>query len=193
MRPGFARVIDIGIIRVEKGQVVERYQTLINPGMSVPSFISGFTGIRDADLVSAPEFEEVALEIERLLKDAVFVAHNAAFDYGFMKAEFARIGMEWGAETLCSVQLSRTLFPKERSHSLDAVITRHSIRILERHRALPDAEAVLQFMQKVNASVKPETLRRAVAKVRSGTISSAEEYNFVQLLDTGGDIESVIV
>ena len=91
MRPGFARVMDIGIIRVEKGKVVEKFQTLVNPGYSVPGFISEFTGIRDEHLQDAPQFDEVALEVERLLKDAVFVAHNAAFDYGFIKAEFARL------------------------------------------------------------------------------------------------------
>src|ERR1043166_8512709 len=106
MRPGFARVMDIGIIRVEKGKVVEKYQTFVQPGQFVPAFISSFTGITDDHLAGAPEFEEVALEVERLLKDAVFVAHNAAFDYGFIKAEFARLGIEWSAETLCSVKLS---------------------------------------------------------------------------------------
>jgi DNA polymerase-3 subunit epsilon len=183
MRPGVARVMDIGIIRVENGAVVERYETLVHPGMEVPAFISGFTGIRDSDLADAPAFDEIALEVERMLKDAVFVAHNATFDYGFMKAEFARIGMDWRAETLCTVQLSRALFPRERSHSLDAVIERHGIDISDRHRALPDAEAVLQFLQKAAAMTEPRVLARAVASVRRMPSVPAGYGDFVYVRD----------
>lgn len=186
MRPGFARVMDIGIIRVEKGNVVEKYQTLVNSGQSVPGFISEFTGITDEDLLGAPPFDEVALEVERLLKDAVFVAHNAAFDYGFIKAEFARVGMEWDAETLCSVKLSRALFPKMKSHSLDSIIERYSIHCASRHRALPDAEAVWDFFKKLGRSVKPALLERAVRAVRSGVVSGVGRDTFSALPESAG-------
>ncbi len=186
MRPGFARVMDIGIIRVEKGKIVEKYQTFVNPGMSVPGFISSFTGITDEQLVGAPNFDEVALEVERLLKDAVFVAHNAGFDYGFIKAEFARIGMDFHSETMCSVKLSRALFPKERSHSLDSLIARHDIQIQDRHRALPDAEAVWQFFQKIGKSVKPKVLSAAVTAVRDGVIPGVGRDSFAALPDSPG-------
>lgn len=188
MRPGLARVMDIGIIRVERGDVVERYQTLIHPGMIVPPYISGFTGIRDVDLEDAPSFDEVALTVERLLKGSVFVAHNAAFDYGFIKAEFACVGMEWTAETLCTVQLSRALFPRERSHSLDAVIERHGIDISDRHRALPDAEAVLQFMKKAVDMTEPKILARAVASVRRAPAGTAVRGSLTYVYDNADDV-----
>lgn len=186
MRPGFARVMDIGIIRIEKGEVIERFQTFVNPNMPVPEFISSFTGIFDEHVAAAPQFDEVALEVERLLKGAVFVAHNASFDYGFIKAEFARIGMEFEAQTICSVQLSRALFPKERSHSLDAIIERHGIVCGARHRALPDAEAVLQFFQDIEKKVDAKRLRTAVDLVAKGMTSGVGREDFSKLPDTAG-------
>lgn len=186
MRPGFARVMDIGIIRVEKGHVVERYQTFVNPNSSVPGFISSFTGISDDDLVGAPQFDEVALEVERLLKDAVFVAHNAAFDYGFIKSEFARIGMDFQSQTLCTVQLSRTLFPGEKSHSLDAIIQRHGIMCSSRHRALPDAEAILDFFNDIEEKIDSKRLKTAIALVSKGMVSNVGREDFAKLPDSAG-------
>ncbi len=169
MRPGSARVIDIGIIRVENGIVTERYETLVNPGERVPYFITRLTGITDSMLESAPPFSDVALEVERLLSGAVFVAHNAAFDYGFMKYEFTRAGIDWSADTLCTVALSRRLDPFATSHSLDAVIDRYGIGVGDRHRALPDAEAVWEFVSSVDREVDPNVLSRLIPLREQGT------------------------
>lgn len=168
MRPPYSRVMDIGIIRVEHGKVVERFTTLLNPGVRIPPSIQGFTSISEEDVARAPMFEDVALYVEELLKDAVFVAHNAAFDYNFVTHEFKRIGMSFAAEQLCTVALSRTLFPEMRSHSLDAIIDRYGINVSARHRALPDAEAVLHFMQEAARTVPEDALSSAVERVRKG-------------------------
>jgi len=164
MRPPYSRVIDIGIIRVEGGVEVERYQTLVNPQTSVPAFISDMTSITDADLVGAPTFDEVALEVEELLKDAVFVAHNVGFDYAFMQSEFRRLDMDFKAPTLCSAALSRSLFPHHKRHNLDSLIHRHELVIDGRHRALPDADAVWQFFQKIGEDVSERRLREAITR-----------------------------
>ncbi len=169
MHPSYARVIDIGIIRVENGAVVKRYETLVNPGEPLPRIITRLTGITDAMLVGAPAFADVALEVEKMLAGSVFVAHNAAFDYGFIKHEFSRAGIEWSADSLCTVLLSRQLFPRERSHSLDAIIERYGIGTDERHRALPDAEAVLEFMESISREVEPSVLERALRIRATGT------------------------
>lgn len=169
MHPSYARIIDIGIIRVEEGEVVKRYQTLVNPEEPVPRMITRLTGITDDMVKEAPPFADVALEVERMLAGAVFVAHNAAFDYGFVKHEFARTGLEWSAESLCTVSLSRTLFPGESSHSLAAIIERYGIGVDGRHRALPDAEAVLEFMESVSREVEPRVLANALRTRESGT------------------------
>ena len=169
MRAAFSRIIDIGIIRIEHGKVTRRYQTLLNPGVSLPPFIKRITNITDDALAGAPTFEEVALEIQELLQGAVFVAHNVAFDYSFVQNEFKRSGIEWNAPKLCSVNLSRALYPKERSHNLDSIIERFDIAISERHRALPDAEAVLAFFKKVSKTVTEEKLLEAIESVMDKT------------------------
>ncbi|HEV7121607.1 MAG TPA: exonuclease domain-containing protein, partial [Candidatus Paceibacterota bacterium] len=189
MRPPFSRVIDLGIIRVEDGTVTERFETLINPGVSIPSYIRRFTSITDEDLQDAPSFEEIALQVEALLKDAVFVAHNAPFDYAFIKSEFRRLDMEFNAETLCSVRLSRALFPKERSHSLESIINRYGIKTHARHRAMPDAQAVWDFFQLIDKTVDAKEIQRAVQAVRQGGDSPAPRVardTFAELPDSAG-------
>jgi DNA polymerase-3 subunit epsilon len=165
MRAAFSRITDIAIIRVEKGKVVKRYETLINPGVSLPPYIKRITGLTDEDIAGAPSFEEVALEIEGILKGAVFVAHNVAFDYSFLQSEFRRIGIGWAAPKLCSVSLSRALFPEHKKHNLDAIIERHGITCDTRHRAMPDAEAVLSFFMSLQKKVARKKLEDAVYRV----------------------------
>jgi len=186
MRPGLARVIDIGIIRVEEGKVVRRYQTLVNPGLPIPQSITGFTGLDDESVARAPSFDEVALEVKELLDGAIFVAHNVGFDYGFIKSEFLRIGMQFEAETLCSVQLSRALFPKERSHSLDSIIARHGIECESRHRALPDAEAVWKYFNLLARDFDTKTLSTAVDYVRRGKAPMVGKDSFADMPDGAG-------
>lgn len=188
MRPPFSRIIDIGIIRVEKGEVVERYETLLNPGTSIPGFITRITNLRDEDLQDAPSFEDVALKIEELTKDAVFVAHNVSFDYNFVRSEFGRLSMPFSAETLCSVKLSRALYPSARSHSLDSLIDRHGLRMTERHRALPDAEAVLQFFELVSEEFSEDELRSAIARTRQSSFRKEKiaKDTFTELPDSAG-------
>lgn len=169
MRAAFSRIIDIGIIRVEHGKVVKRYQTLLNPGVSLPSFITNITSLTDEDLSGAPTFSEVALEIQELLEGAVFVAHNVSFDYNFVQSEFERAGILWKATKLCSVNLSRALFPKEKTHNLDAIISRFSISISERHRALPDAEAVFSFFQIISKTLPQELISASLEQVLDQT------------------------
>lgn len=169
MHPSYARIIDIGIIRVEQGVVVKRYETLVNPGEPIPRIITRLTGITDEIVKDAPSFSDVALEVEKHLAGAVFVAHHAAFDYGFVKHEMFRAGIDWSAESLCTVLLSRKLFPGERSHSLEAIIERYGIGVDERHRALPDAEAVLEFMESISREVEPRVLERALRIRETGT------------------------
>jgi len=168
MRPPYSRVMDIGIIRVEHGRVVERFSTLLNPGTRIPPSIQSFTTIREEDVARAPQFEDVALQVEELLKDAVFVAHNAAFDFNFMQHEFKRLDMPFAPERLCTVALSRALYPDARGHSLDAVIARHGLTAPIRHRALPDAEAVWDFMQDAAMHTPEARLADAVHRVRTG-------------------------
>ena len=110
---------------LDGGVVVEEWSSLVNPGCHIPRGITTITGI-DTDMVAeAPRFEELGEAILRRLDGCLFVAHNAGFDYGFLRSEFRRIGMRFSAPRLCTVRLSRALFPEEHGHSLDALIARH--------------------------------------------------------------------
>jgi DNA polymerase-3 subunit epsilon len=94
----------------------------------------------------APTFAEIADEAFDRLRGKVVIAHNASFDYKFLCAEFERAGHRYASETLCTVELSRRLYPREASHSLDAILDRFGIELQSRHRALDDAKALLRFL-----------------------------------------------
>ncbi len=175
------QIIEIGIIRIENGCIVDTFQTLIQPHRPISSLITNITGITNKDLEGKPTFEEVALGIEELLTDAIFVAHNARFDYGFIKNEFKRLGIEWTAKTLCTVKVSRTLFPQQKSHSLESIINTHKITVKARHRAYDDAEAMLKFLQIAETVLSPETVSAAINEaLGSHTLPSNIDPKIVQ-------------
>lgn len=145
------RVIEVAAVVVRGNKVVEKYQTLVDPGFEISDRISKFTGIKKSDLVGKPSFAEVAPELISVInRGGVFVAHNAPFDYGFLEEEFKRVDMPFASSSLCTVDLSRALYPGESSHNLDAIMKRFNIRIKNRHRALDDVMATWYFFQKVN-------------------------------------------
>ncbi len=139
------RIIEIGVVRVESGKVVKTWEQLINPGQWLPDFIVGLTNITPQMLEHQPRFADIADELLELLDGSLFVAHNARFDYTFLKAEFRRLNISVSWPHMCSVRLSRSLFPDHRSHSLDSLIERHNLVCSARHRALSDAEVIWQF------------------------------------------------
>jgi len=96
-------------------------------------------------IVSAPTFDEVALEVADILDGALFIAHNAPFDYGFLSTEFERLKIEFTPPYLCTAKLSRYLFPEQRRHNLDTIIERFSLDAGSRHRALDDARVLHQL------------------------------------------------
>lgn len=140
-------IIEIGIIRVEDGVITDTYQTLLQPGTTLQPIITSITGITDSDLDGAPAFEAVSGRVQELLADAIFVAHNAGFDYSFVKSEFRRLGIAFNAKTVCTVKVSRRLYTGEKSHNLDALIQRHGLAMENRHRAYDDAYALIGFLK----------------------------------------------
>lgn len=142
-----SRVLEVAAIRFENGEVVKEFSTLVDPGTRIPPVITSITGITQQDIIGAPGFEAIADELLEILDGAVFIAHNVRFDYSFLKQEFALIGTTFSPRLLCTVRLSRYLYSDQQGHSLEKLIARHSIPVLERHRALEDARAILYFSQ----------------------------------------------
>jgi len=146
-RPGSDRVTEIGVIEVERFEVVSEWSTLVNPGVALPSEIQALTGITHEMLAQAPRFADLAASLHERLAGRVFIAHNARFDYGFLRREFDRVGIRFQPRAVCSVKLAKRLYPRERGHDLDSLIARHRLACEARHRALPDAQAVWQFLR----------------------------------------------
>lgn len=158
----YDRIIEIGVLRIEDGRLVETYSTLVDPERNISYHIQSLTGITNADLTGAPTFSDIKEELLRVLDGCVFVAHNARFDYGFVRHEFQRVGVDFSARSLCSARLSRKLFPQQRRHSLDSIIQRFDIRCTNRHRALDDARVIWDFLQALPNQVGAPRLSVAV-------------------------------
>ncbi len=160
----YGQIIEIGIIRVEDGAVVDTYQTLLKPARPLPPIITSITGITDRDLEDAPMFESVAGRVQELLEGAVFVAHNAAFDYSFVKQELSRVGVRFNAKTLCTVKVSRALYPREERHNLDSLIARHGLPMENRHRAYDDADAMIAFLAAATKDQGTDSVQAAMSR-----------------------------
>jgi DNA polymerase-3 subunit epsilon len=163
--PGHDRIIEVGVLRVDDGTVSRTFSSLINPGCYLPPEITVLTGIHAEDLEHAPAFTELAAELRQLLDGAVFVAHNARFDYAFIKSEFSRMTETFSARTLCTVKLSRRLFPEEHRHNLDSIIERFGFSCDSRHRALSDAAVLWDFYGLVRERFGDETLLSAIGEL----------------------------
>lgn len=162
-RSTYDRIIEIGIVRVEDNKIIRTYNTLINPLSYIPPEIERITGIKASDVTNAPIFRNIMDEVQEILADCVFVAHNVRFDYGFLKTEFIRENISFSPRHFCTVRLSRALFPEHRHHNLDSIIERFDIPCLNRHRALDDAKVLFDFYIKIQATIDPEKLDKAIS------------------------------
>jgi DNA polymerase-3 subunit epsilon len=139
------RITEIAIYHHDGLQITDHYHTLLNPGRKIPQFITGLTGITSKMVEEAPAFETVAEEIMNWLKDRIFVAHNAQFDFSFLKKEFGGAGINWQTKKLCTVRLSRKIIPGLESYSLGRLAESLGIKIPDRHRAGGDAQATARI------------------------------------------------
>jgi DNA polymerase-3 subunit epsilon len=156
------RITEIGVVEVGP-QHVSTWTSLVNPGQPIPPFIQQLTGITNAMVRDAPPFAALAPALFERLDGKLFVAHNASFDRGFLRAEFERAGLAFNPDVLCTVRLSRALFPREARHGLDALIERHGLVPAARHRALADADLLWQFWRELHDIVPLERLREQIA------------------------------
>ena len=150
--PARERVTEVGVVRVDfdgDDVRVDEWSTLVNPGVPIPAEIQWLTGITNEMVRAAPSFAEVSQLVFDRLAGAIFVAHNARFDYGFLRAEFNRAGVSFNARTLCTVRLSRHLYPDRSPHTLDAIIARFNLDGEPRHRALGDARVLWRLLQRL--------------------------------------------
>lgn len=147
-------ITEIAIIVHNGNEVVERYETLINPHQDIPIYIQALTGINEEMVADAPDFREVAAEIYKLLQDKIFVAHNVNFDYSFVRHHLESCGYTLNVKKLCTVRLGRKLFPGLPSYSLGKLCSSLAIPLNNRHRAGGDAEATAFLLSMLIAKDK---------------------------------------
>src|SRR5690606_12367704 len=156
-----ASITEVAVIQADEDGVRE-WSTLIRPESRIPRHIERLTGISNEMVADAPRFETIANELFDRLHGRIFVAHNARFDHSHIKAAFRRMGVTIRPRVLCTVKLSRRLFPNERRHSLDHLIARHGLKTDARHRALGDAQVLWQFWETIHKNLPAAHIEDAV-------------------------------
>lgn len=167
--PSRDHITEIGILVTEGDTLIETWSSLVNPGVPIPLRIQELVGITNEMVEGAPRFEQVADEVMVRLEGAVFVAHNARFDYNFLRAAYERMGRLWSSPVICTVKFSRAMDPEFPRHGLDAIIARNGYSIESRHRALDDASIVWRFLGDARQRADDTRLQRAWDKAFTPT------------------------
>ena len=181
------RITEVGVVLVDE-EGIREWSQLLNPQARIPAFIERLTGITNDMVLPAPIFADIARELNTLLEGYLFIAHNARFDYGFLKNEFKRLNIVFRPNILCNVKLSRALFPEHKHHNLDSLIERHSLTVSDRHRALGDAQLIHQFWQDIHKTLDEAYIAATVKKLvgRPSLPSQVDEALIQGLPDTAG-------
>lgn len=149
------KITEIAIFIHDGNKVVDEFTTLINPERTIPPFVARLTGISDEMVAKAPKFFEVAKKVIELTEGCIVVAHNAGFDYNFLKHEFKMLGFDYRKNSLCTVQLSRVILPGYKSYSLGKLCKSLGIELNGRHRAFGDAGATVTLFEMLLDKGKP--------------------------------------
>jgi len=143
--PKSSKITEIAMFKYDGNEIIDQYETLIDPEMPIPEFIVNLTGISDKMVRDAPKFFEVAKQIVEFTEDCVFVAHNVNFDYGIVRQEFRKLGYDYRRQHLCTVNASRKILPGLESYSLGKLSRNLGIELVGRHRAGGDAFATAKL------------------------------------------------
>jgi DNA polymerase-3 subunit epsilon len=157
-------ITEISIHVFDGEKVVEKFETLINPGQPIPYFIQTMTGITDKMVADAPRFEEIAERIHTVLSNKIFVAHNVNFDYSFINAHLKQSGFDLNSKKLCTVRLSRKIFPGFPSYSLGKLCQSLGIPIYDRHRASGDTAATVTLFQLLLQKDKEQHIQKSLQR-----------------------------
>lgn len=174
-----AKIIELGAYRLHSGEIIDEFQTLVNPGVLLPRFISALTGITDEMLAGAPKFAEIVDAWLDFAGDAVLVAHNSKFDLEVLNREIAGVypGCRMRNPELCTVKLAQRLMRNLESHNLDALAEHFGIDMVERHRAAGDARVTAQILTRLLHQLAVDGVH---------TLAEARTFSFPSKLSTSG-------
>lgn len=181
-------IIEIGVVVHDGTTIVEEFSTLLDPGVRIPAYITGLTGITNEMLAGAPTFHQIADRLEEIFDGVVFVAHNVSFDHSFIRAEFAAIGRNWNPPRLCTMRMARKAFPGQKSYGLNAICGWMGLSNEHAHRALSDARVASQILVQSMPLLDPADLKKMVAK-HSGVVflpPNLSEESFQRLPEAPG-------
>jgi len=201
LRPGAHRVIEVAGVRLLGGEVQDVYQSLLNPGVRIPSFIARFTGITQEMIAAAPRSHEALPGFLRFVEGALVVGHNVGFDIGFLTYEAQLLGSSFPIDGLDTIPLARRLLPGLKRFKLDTLAARLHIPISDRHRASGDARvtaaaflALLELAKKQGITTLGQLERRLQLPVAwSGDITEATTLRQLELLRSDGKVASASV
>jgi DNA polymerase III subunit epsilon len=186
------RITEIAIIVSDGKEIIDEFCTLLNPDCKIPYRITAITGIDNQMVSEAPRFYEVARKIVEMTEDTVFVAHNASFDYSFIRHAYSEYGYDFKRDTLCTMKLSRKVMPGLRRYNLGALAEHLGVKIYDRHRALGDARATLSLLHHLireEEPPKPGKLRGYNSNLDPAQISALpEETGVYYLRDSEGNV-----
>ncbi|GHA03278.1 hypothetical protein GCM10008090_10360 [Arenicella chitinivorans] len=146
-RRGGNAITEVAVVHVRGLEIISEWSSLVNPGRPIPRHITQLTGIDDAMVRDAPRFADIADTLRGQLNDAIFVAHNVGFDYGFIKAAYEDLGQSFRKPKFCTVKNTRQTFPGLKSYSLGALTSHFDIDLVGAHRALNDARATAHLLR----------------------------------------------
>lgn len=159
------KITEIAIFKIQNDGKVIKFHKLINPKKKIQPFVEKLTGINNQMLKNEPTFIEIANEINEFTNDSIFVAHNVNFDFRVLSKEFSRIGLNFKRKLLCTIEVSKKVFPNENSYSLGKLVKSLGIGISNRHRADGDAEATLHLFNKLRSNLNTEELNKFIRKI----------------------------
>lgn len=155
--PGHHRITEVGAVKIKNGVIIEEFQGLVNPERSIPFHIQQLTGITNEMVREAPKFSEIAEKFAAFCQKTIFVAHNVAFDYGFLQHEYERIEQKFTMPYICTKAWAKKHFPGLESYSLKNLTQHFSIQLTQHHRALCDAKAAAQILMRINEKRRDQT------------------------------------
>jgi len=182
------KVIEIGMVKILNGKVVDTFSSFINPGRPIPYFITQMTGITNADVEDAPFFDEVYHRMKEFISDAVLIAHNLSFDHSFLKHECANAELEFPSnDAVCTLRLARKIYPHFPSKSLGNLTKSLRIRHRDVHRGLGDSMATAKILLRMFSTLREEHSIDTVSDLVSfqNQPASAKPYRIIKkkLLD----------
>jgi len=155
------RIIEIGAVKIENGEITDRFSTFVNPEVPIPFRIVKLTTITDEMVKDAPVISEILPKFLEFCEGAVLVAHNAKFDTGFIRENCKRLGIPYDYTAVDTVGISRVLFPDSKKHTLDVLCKRMGVSLENHHRAVDDAEATAMIFIKM----MPKLIAQGVSKL----------------------------